>query len=119
VTVLELEVPGWAGPVWVRGEDGRGQGQDPILDRAAWLAVVDAAEQERLHAADFRALVAALAADPSLEVTRWLASTLGETSREATPAWTVGRVLERVGAKLFSVRVEAPPSSAPVLAEAS
>lgn len=118
VTVLELEVPGWSGPVWVRGEDGRVGSQDPVLDRRAWLALVDAVEQDRLHAADFRALVAKLGADPSYDVVGNLERVTAEVAREAVPPLTVGRVLERIGARLFSVRVDAPTQEA-TLAEAS
>jgi hypothetical protein len=121
VTVLELEVPGWAGPVWVRGDAApvRREGADPLLDGLAWTALVEAVELDRVGPADFRALVARLAGEPALDPIVAIAELVDGVRPEAPRGWTVGRVLERLGARLFSVRVDekAAPDE-PLLARA-
>lgn len=119
-TVLELEVPGWAGPVWVRSAPGRGPhavaSTDPVFDRDAWRALVVAAASDRLRPSDVRALVERLAragADDGMaqrEIEAWM----DVVTPSAAPL-RVGQVLERMGVRLFSVRLEEPlqPLEAP------
>lgn len=114
VTVLELEVPGWAGPVWVRGDASTGPRLpgDPVLDGPAWTALVEAVELDRVGPADFRALVARLAREPEADPLAAIAELVDGVRPEPPRGWTVGRVLERLGARVFSVRVEELASSA-------
>ncbi|MFO0710965.1 MAG: hypothetical protein U0353_14055 [Sandaracinus sp.] len=112
-TVLELEVPGWSGPVWIRSVAGRGPSvgplTDPVIDGPAWRALAIAVASDRVRPTDFRALVAALAASPAeeregaalREIAAWMDDIAPSPCR-----LRVGQVIERLGAKLFSVRIE-------------
>lgn len=115
-TVLELDVPGWSGPVWVRSAPGRGIAtRDPVLDGPAWRALVDATESDRVRPIDFRHLLGVLATaeqDESACALREIDALVDGVSLEMR-CWTVGRVIERLGARLFSVRVEEPTSAEP------
>ncbi len=125
-TVLELEVPGWSGPVWLRSASGRGVVQrDPVIDGPAWRALLEAVESDRVRPIDFRQLVSTLAAsgpetDSSTLARAEIARLLDGVSPEVR-GWSVGRVLERLGARLFSVRIEEPEeqvANGPVLRQA-
>lgn len=103
VTVLELEVPGWSGPVWLRSDAAIAiPGSDIVLGAEMWHWLVEAAEADRLYLADFRALLARIYAGEVL--TR--EDVVGPVRAERPRAWSVGQVLARIGARLFSVRVE-------------
>ena len=103
VTVLELEVPGWSGPVWLRSDAAMATpGTDIVLGAEIWHWLVEAAEADRLYLADFRALLARIYGGEVL--TR--EDVLGPVRAEPPRGWSVGQVLARLGARLFSVRVE-------------
>lgn len=110
-TVLELVVPTYCGPVWVRSDSvDAAATTDPVIDGPVWLALVAAVEADRVRPVDFRKWVEFLAGSagtrPSrrealAEVEAWVDGVELEVQ-----GWTVGRVLERIEARLFSVRVE-------------
>lgn len=103
VTVLELEVPGWSGPVWLRSDLATSQvGADVVLGRDVWGFLVEAAEADRIYLSDFRAILSRIHAGDVLQ----REDVLGPVRAERPRNWTVGQVLARIGARLFSVRVE-------------
>ena len=103
VTVLELEVPGWSGPVWLRSDLATSQVcADVLLGRDVWGFLVEAAEADRIYLSDFRTLLGRIHAGDVLK----REDVLGPVSAERPRNWTVGQVLARIGARLFSVRVE-------------
>lgn len=103
-TTLRLEVPGHDGivsvatsPEVVRSERESGA---VVFDAAEWSALVTAAEADRLWPAELRALCARKAAAP-----RWtvdLDAALAGARAVAPASWTIGKVLERVGARLVA-----------------
>lgn len=103
-TTLRLEVPGHPGIVSiassaevVRSERDSG---GVVFDPAEWSALVTAAESDRLWPAELRAICARKAQAPrwTLDLDTALAG-----ARAAAPAgWTIGKVLERVGARLLA-----------------
>lgn len=103
VTVLELEVPGWSGPVWLRSDLATSQvGADVVLGRDIWALLVEAAEADRIYLSDFRTILGRIHAGDVLS----REDVLGPVRPERPRHWTVGQVLARIGARLFSVRVE-------------
>ncbi len=129
-TVIELELPGWSGPVWLRSAAGRGPyaigPSDPVIDGPAWRALAIAVASDRVRPRDFRALVETLA-DLSAnapdrdgvalkEIDTWMDVVAPSPCR-----LRVGQVLERLGARVFSVRIEGVEDEAangPVMAHA-
>lgn len=112
VTVLELEVPGWSGPVWLRSDAAVSiPGTDVVLGSDVWSFLVEAAEADRIYLADLRALLARVHSGEVL--TR--DDVVGPVRAERPRQWTVGQVLARIGARLFSVRVEESPSKEPMV----
>lgn len=108
-TVLELEVPGWSGPVWLRSGSGPGVATDaPVLDGATWRAVAIAVASDRARPVDFRALLERLADQPEDRLSAALAVIDGWMDGVAPSPCRLrlGQVLDRLGAKLFSVRIE-------------
>lgn len=105
-TVLELEVPGRAGPVWLRSAPGRGAAIDaPVIDGPTFRAIAIAVASDRARPLDVRALVDALAQDPAADGASIAASWLDGVA-PSHRGLRVGQVLERVGVRLFSVRIE-------------
>ena len=103
ITVLELEVPGWSGPVWLRSDLTTSQvGADVVLGRDVWGFLVEAADADRIYLSDFRTLLGRIHAGDVLK----REDVLGPVRAERPRNWTVGQVLARIGARLFSVRVE-------------
>lgn len=105
-TVLELELPGHIGPVWLRSARGRGAAVDaPVLDGPTFDALAIAVASDRVRPVDFVALVEALTRDPHADgiaiVSAWM-----DGVAPSTPRLTIGTILERLGVKLFSVRLE-------------
>jgi hypothetical protein len=106
-TVLELEVNGHAGPVWLRSAGGRGAAIDaPVIDGPAFAAITIAVASDRARPADFQALVETLARDPQADGQAIVGAWMDGVAPSPRPL-RVGQVLERLGAKLFSVRIEA------------
>jgi hypothetical protein len=123
-TVLELEVPGCAGPVWLRSAPGRGAAVDaPVIDGPTFRAIAIAVASDRARPLDFQQLVDALGRDPHADgaslVSSWMDAVV-----PSSRSLRMGQVLERLGAKLFSVRIEErdaivePAANGPVLAYA-
>jgi hypothetical protein len=75
------------------------------FDAGEWEAVVVAAESDRLWPADFRSAVARKHDDEAARLE--LGHALGDARPDPARGWSVGRVLDRIGAKL--VRVEIGP----------
>ena len=127
-TVLELEVPGCAGPVWLRSAPGPGAAIGaPVIDGPLWRALATAVASERVRPIDFRALVEALGrASSTANSTRAGHDIIADWMDEVPPTTCrlrVGQVIERLGAKLFSVRVEQcvenePAANGPAFAHA-
>jgi hypothetical protein len=114
-TVLELEVPGHPGPVWLRSAPGRGAAiEAPVIDGPTFQALTVAVASDRARPVDLRLLLDALAQDPSADGAVFVASWMDGVPGSTRPL-RIGQVLERLGAKLFSVRVEelSPASSGP------
>jgi hypothetical protein len=104
---LYLRVPGHDGLVAIatsaeRAELERGSGMI-VFDAAEWGALVVAAESDRVWPADLREICArkAGAADWALD----LETALGGARADAPRGWSVGRVLDRIGAELVQVQV--------------
>ncbi len=135
-TILELDVAGWSGPVWVRSALGRGPNPipalDPVIDAPIWRAIALATAADRLRPVDLRAVLGLLAVRPGLgrdepsdEASRRAqALAFIEAAIDGVPPsperLTIGETLHRLGARLFSVRIEdEPATSFAPLAEAS
>lgn len=135
-TVIELEVPGWSGPVWLRSATGRGPHAipptDPVLDGLAWRALAIAVASDRARPRDLRALIERLAQLPAnepdrdhvavKEIVSWMDDLAPSIREAATCRMRLGQVLERLGARVFSVRIEGVEDAAangPVVAHAS
>lgn len=121
-TVLELEVPGRSGPVWLRSAPGRGAAIDaPVIDGPTLRAITMAVASDRARPVDFQLLVEAIARDPNVDALGIVATWMDGVAPSPRPL-RIGQVLERLGAKLFSVRVEdheavaEPAANGPVLA---
>lgn len=144
-TILELDVPGWAGPVWVRSGEGRGPHpippMDPVLDGPLFRELVEVVAADRLRPVDFRTLLGLLSqrTSPSAAAAEGLSSAVSaakpEPSAEAARRFlvscmdgvaptderlSIGGVLSRLDARLFGVRIEDEvATSFPAWAEAS
>lgn len=103
-TTLRLEVPGCGGIVAIATSAERAEAERTagaiVFDAAEWSALVTAAESERLWPADLRELCArkTRAAGWALD----LETALAGARPDAPAGWTLGRVLDRVGAHLLS-----------------
>ena len=101
---LVLQLPGVEGRVRVLTsrealEEAR-DGSSIVFDEGEWAALVTGAESDRVWPRDVAAFCARKVADP-----RWtldLDTALGGARAEAPRGWTVGRVLERLGAQLVA-----------------
>lgn len=135
VTVIELEVPGHSGPVWLRSAPGRGPHAiaptDPVIDGLAWRALALAVASDRATPREFRALIETLAHLPANEPDRdgvaareilaWMDDLAPSVRESAMCRLRVGQVLERLGVRVFSVRIEGIEDHAangPVIAHA-
>lgn len=103
-TTLRLEVPGHTGivsvvtsPEVVQSERESGA---VVFDAAEWSALVTAAESDRLWPAELRAICARKAHTP--EWTLDLDAALTGARADAPAGWTIGTVLERIGARLVA-----------------
>jgi hypothetical protein len=99
---LFLRVPGHEGVVAIATSRERAEAERRsaavVLDPCEWSAIVTAAESDRVWPSDFRALCARKAS--SREWTIDLETALAGARADGSRGWTVGRVLERLGAQL-------------------
>jgi hypothetical protein len=104
VTVL-LAVAGHEGLVAIastatRASEERRSG-GTVLDPLEWAALVTAAESDRLWPSDLRALLHRRALEPGRPID--LDEALDGARADGPLGWTIGRVLDRIGAQLVAV----------------
>ena len=104
-TLLLLRVPGHDGAVAIasspeRAAEGRQAGL-VVFDPTEWQALVTAVESDRVWPSDLRELCERKARAPQYVLD--LDAALAGARAEAPQGWSVGRVLDRVGAQLSAV----------------
>jgi len=106
---LFVHVPGHEGPIAIattpeRAESERAAGRT-VFDPVEWSAIVTAAESDRLWPSDLRALCARKV-EGARKVGGFmldLDTALAGARPDAPQEWSVGRVLDRIGAALLAV----------------
>lgn len=107
---LFVHVPGHEGPVAIatspeRAASERAAGRT-VFDPVEWSAIVTAAESDRLWPSDLRELCARKAGARRPGGPGWaldLDTALAGARPDAPQEWSVGRVLDRIGAALLTV----------------
>jgi len=102
---LGLHVPGVPGVVRVEldavaAEAARADGE-LVLDAAEWRSVVTGAEADRLWPVDLVGLCRRKRSEPAFRIDAETA--LAGAQPDPSEAWTVGQVLERVGAEVLTI----------------
>lgn len=105
---LFVQVPGHEGPVAIttsadRAESERAAGRT-VFDAVEWSAIVTAAESDRLWPSDLRELC--VRKQGARTTGGWmldLDTALAGARPDAPQEWSVGRVLDRIGAALLAV----------------
>lgn len=102
---LFVRVPGQAGPVAIATSAARAEAERAagltVFDPLEWSAIVVAAESDRLWSSDLREICARKEAQPGWALDLDVA--LAGARPDAPRAWTVGRVLDRIGATLVGL----------------
>lgn len=107
---LFVQVPGHAGPVAIatspeRAETERAAGRT-VFDPAEWSAIVTAAESDRMWPSDLREVCARKVVAREAGGREWaldLDGALAGARADAPQAWSVGRVLDRIGATIVGL----------------
>lgn len=104
---LALRVPGVAGLVRVvpAAAEGSSSAAEVVLDADEWRAVVLGAEADRLFSAGFTALCARKRSEPRWRIGPEVA--LDGARPDPRERWSAARVLERIGAEVISIELEA------------
>jgi hypothetical protein len=103
-TTLRLQIPGLDRVVAVATSADRAMMEREsgalVFDAMEWSAIVAAAEADRLWPADLREICGRKTKAPVFALD--LEAALGGARIGASPGWSIGRVLDRVGAQLLS-----------------
>ncbi len=87
------------------GSTRSASGDQVVLDADEWRAIVLGAEADRLWSRDFAGLCARKRSDPSWRIDAEVA--LAGAQPDERERWSAARVLERVGAEVVAIELEA------------